>query len=41
MEEFGEAEGQQLALLIFLMFGLAAVPYAIKYWDGKAGFMRS
>ena len=36
MEEFGEAEGQQLALLIFLMFGLAAVPFAIKYWDGKA-----
>ena len=36
MEEFGEAEGQQLALLIFLMFGLAAVPSAIKYWDASA-----
>jgi len=36
MEEFGEAEGQQLALLIFLMFGLAAVPAAVKYWDGRA-----
>ncbi|HEY3277665.1 MAG TPA: cation:proton antiporter [Syntrophorhabdaceae bacterium] len=36
MEEFGEAEGQQLALLIFLIFGLAAVPQAIKYWDGRA-----
>ena len=36
MEEFGEAEGQQLALLIFLMFGLAAVPAVVKYWDVRA-----
>ena len=36
MEEFGEAEGQQLALLVFLMFGLSAIPQAIPYWDVKA-----
>ena len=36
IHEFGEAEGQQLALLIFLMFGLALVPKAIGYWDIKA-----
>jgi NhaP-type Na+/H+ or K+/H+ antiporter len=33
IHEFGEAEGQQLALLIFLLFGLALVPKAIPYWD--------
>jgi NhaP-type Na+/H+ or K+/H+ antiporter len=33
---FGEAEGQLLGLFIFLLFGLAMVPKAIGYWDGKA-----
>ncbi len=36
MHEFGEAEGQQLGLLVFLMFGLAAVPKAVEYWDARA-----
>jgi NhaP-type Na+/H+ or K+/H+ antiporter len=33
LEEFGEAEGQQLAMYIFLLFGLVLVPAAIKNWD--------
>jgi NhaP-type Na+/H+ or K+/H+ antiporter len=36
IHEFGEAEGQQLALFVFLLFGLAAVPYAVPQWDVKA-----
>ncbi len=36
IQEFGEAEGQQLGLFVFLIFGLAAVSQAIKYWDGRA-----
>lgn len=36
IHEFGEAEGQQLGLFVFLIFGLAAVPIAMKYWDGLA-----
>ena len=36
IHEFGEAEGQQLALFVFLIFGLAGVPAAAKYWDGAA-----
>jgi NhaP-type Na+/H+ or K+/H+ antiporter len=36
IQEFGEAEGQQLALFVFLMFGLAAVPTVVVYWDWKA-----
>jgi len=36
IHEFGEAEGQQLGLFVFLIFGLAAVPKAIGYWDGRA-----
>jgi len=36
IHEFGEAEGQQLALFVFLFFGLAAVPLAIQHWDIKA-----
>jgi NhaP-type Na+/H+ or K+/H+ antiporter len=36
IQEFGEAEGQQLALFVFLIFGLAAVPAAAKYWDWLA-----
>lgn len=33
---FGEAEGQQLGLFIFLLFGLAVVHKAVGHWDGKA-----
>ena len=36
IHEFGEAEGQQLALFVFLLFGLAAVPKAIPHWDFRA-----
>ncbi len=33
LQEFGEAEGQQLALFIFLLFGLVLVPRALPHWD--------
>ena len=33
IQEFGEAEGQQLALFVFLIFGLVAVPAVASYWD--------
>jgi NhaP-type Na+/H+ or K+/H+ antiporter len=36
IQEFGEAEGQQLGLFVFLVFGLAAVPRAVGHWDGNA-----
>jgi NhaP-type Na+/H+ or K+/H+ antiporter len=36
LQEFGEAEGQQLALFIFLLFGLILVPAALPYWDIRA-----
>ncbi|HAR94586.1 MAG TPA: sodium:proton antiporter [Deltaproteobacteria bacterium] len=36
IHEFGEAEGQQLALFVFLIFGLTAVPKAIEHWDIQA-----
>ena len=36
IQEFGEAEGQQLALFVFLIFGLAAVPAVSSHWDGYA-----
>jgi NhaP-type Na+/H+ or K+/H+ antiporter len=36
IQEFGEAEGQQLALFIFLIFGLAVVPAVMRYWDAQA-----
>lgn len=36
IHEFGEAEGQQLGLFVFLIFGLAGVPLAIPHWDGRA-----
>lgn len=32
MQEFGEAEGTQLIMVVFLLFGLAMVPEAIGYW---------
>jgi sodium/hydrogen antiporter len=36
LQEFGEAEGQQLALFIFLLFGLVLVPATVPYWDTGA-----
>lgn len=36
IQEFGEAEGQQLALFVFLIFGMIMVPAAWEYWDGPA-----
>ena len=36
VQEFGEAEGQQLALYIFLLFGLILVPAALPLWDIQA-----
>ena len=36
VQEFGEAEGQQLALYIFLLFGLVLVPWALPRWDLQA-----
>ena len=36
IQEFGEAEGQQLELFVFLLFGLILVPKVAGYWDGRA-----
>jgi NhaP-type Na+/H+ or K+/H+ antiporter len=36
IQEFGEAEGQQMSLFVFLIFGLAMVPVMVKYWDFEA-----
>ena len=36
IQEFGEAEGQQLALFIFLILGLVGVPMAYPHWDANA-----
>jgi NhaP-type Na+/H+ or K+/H+ antiporter len=36
IQEFGEAEGQQLSLFVFLIFGLVLVPEAKGHWDGMA-----
>lgn len=33
MQEYGEAEGQQLALMVFLGFALLMVPQALPHWD--------
>jgi NhaP-type Na+/H+ or K+/H+ antiporter len=33
IQEFGEAEGQQMSLFVFLLFGLAMVPAMVDYWD--------
>ncbi|MBI5248246.1 MAG: sodium:proton antiporter [Desulfomonile tiedjei] len=33
IQEFGEAEGQQMSLFVFLLFGLAMVPAMVKHWD--------
>ena len=32
MQEFGEAEGLQLSLIVFLIFGMTAVPVAAAHW---------
>ncbi len=34
--EFGEAEGQLMTLLVFLIFGAVMVPAAMPLWDGRA-----
>jgi len=36
IQEFGEAEGQQLALFVFLIFAMVMVPSAYPYWDLQA-----
>jgi NhaP-type Na+/H+ or K+/H+ antiporter len=33
IQAFGDTEGQQLMLFVFLIFGLALVPFAVTYWD--------
>jgi NhaP-type Na+/H+ or K+/H+ antiporter len=33
IQEFGEAEGRQVALFVFLLFGLVMVPATLRYWD--------
>lgn len=36
IQEFGEAEGQQLILFVFLIFSMLMVPRAVEYWDIRA-----
>lgn len=36
IQNFGEAEGQQLSLFVFLIFGMVLVPVARDHWDGAA-----
>jgi NhaP-type Na+/H+ or K+/H+ antiporter len=36
IQEFGEAEGQQMVLFVFLIFSLIMVPKAANYWDINA-----
>ena len=36
VQEFGEAEGQQLILFVFLIFAMAMVPQAVDYWNFNA-----
>ena len=36
IQEFGEAEGQQLILFVFLIFSMVMVPQAVDYWDINA-----
>lgn len=36
IQEFGEAEGQQLVLFVFLIFSMVMVPQAAKHWDINA-----
>ncbi len=35
MQEFAEAEGLQLILVVFLIFGLAIVPSVVSYWGWR------
>ena len=35
VQEFGETEGMQLILVVFLIFGLAMVPAALPYWGTR------
>jgi NhaP-type Na+/H+ or K+/H+ antiporter len=35
VQEFGETEGMQLILVVFLIFGLAMVPAAVSYWGTR------
>jgi NhaP-type Na+/H+ or K+/H+ antiporter len=35
VQEFGETEGMQLILVVFLIFGLALVPAAVPYWGAR------
>jgi NhaP-type Na+/H+ or K+/H+ antiporter len=35
VQEFGETEGMQLILVVFLIFGLAMVPAAVEYWGPR------
>ena len=36
IQEFGEAEGQQLILFVFLIFSMVMLPQAVEHWDIKA-----
>ncbi len=36
IQEFGEAEGQQMSLFVFLILGLVMVPAMFHYWDIEA-----
>ncbi len=36
IQEFGEAEGQQLNLFVFLIFSMIMVPTAVSYWNANA-----
>ncbi len=38
IQEFGEAEGQEMCLFVFLLFGLAMVPATVGYWDLRSLF---
>ena len=35
LQEFGETDGMQLILVVFLLFGLAMVPVAAQYWGPR------
>jgi NhaP-type Na+/H+ or K+/H+ antiporter len=36
VQEYAEAEGQQLILFVFLIFGLSMVPLAVPYWTWQS-----
>ena len=33
IQEYGETEGQQFSLFVFLIFGLVMVPWSVNYWN--------